>query len=128
MGHSIVRRGGGWGLAVGLCVALIFSACGGDEERGTAEGEEAVGAGGTPVAITNFAFEPQELQVAPGTKVTWTNKDSATHAVQDLSELNRPISPDLLEGYSFSITYKEPGSYPYNCGRHPFMTGTVKVA
>ena len=133
MGHSIARPGGRWGLAFGLGAALIFSAlifsaCGGDEGRGTAEGEEAEGGGGTPVAITNFAYEPQELQVAPGTKVTWTNKDSATHTVQDLSELDRPISPDLLEGYSFSITYEKPGSYPYNCGRHPFMTGTIKVA
>ena len=116
MGHSIVRRGGRWSLAVGLGVALTFSACGGDEGRETA------------VTIMNFAYEPQELQVAPGTKVTWTNKDSATHTVQDLSELNRPISPDLLESYSFSITYEKPGSYAYNCGRHPFMTGTVKVA
>ena len=127
MGHSIVLRGGRWSLAVGLGVALTFSACGGDEGRETADGEEAVAAG-TPVTIMNFAYEPQELQVAPGTKVTWTNKDSATHTVQDLSELNRPISPDLLESYSFSITYEKPGSYAYNCGRHPFMTGTVKVA
>ena len=127
MGLSIVRPGGRWDLAVGLTVALMFSACGGDE-REAADDEQVEGAAGTPVAITNFAYEPQELQVAPGTKVTWTNKDSATHTVQDLSELNRPISPDLLAGYSFSITYEKPGSYPYNCGRHPFMTGTIKVA
>ena len=117
-----------WRTAVvALGAAFILSACGGDDRR-AADDEEAESAGGTPVAITNFAFEPQELQVAPGTKVTWTNKDSATHTVQDLSELDRPVSPDLLEGYSFSIAYEKPGSYPYNCVRHPSMTGTVKVA
>ena len=59
--------------AVALGAALILSACGGDggskaEDGKAAEAEE--GAGGTPVTITNFVYEPQELQVAPGTKVT----------------------------------------------------------
>ncbi len=131
MGPSITRPGGRWGLAVALGAALIFSACGGDGDAGgskSSEGKETEGAGGTPVAITNFVYEPQELQVAPGTKVTWTNKDSAPHNVQDLSDLNITISPDLLEGYTFSITYEKPGSYPYNCSLHPYMTGTIKVA
>lgn len=114
-----------WRLAaIALGAVLIVSACGGDER----EAEEEPGSiPGTPVAITNFAYEPQELQVPPGTKVTWTNKDSATHDVQDLSDLDIPISPNLLQGYSFSITYDKPGTYPYNCSLHPYMTGTIKV-
>jgi plastocyanin len=124
--------GGRSGLAVALGVVLILSGCG-DEGNEAANGkaaerDEAEVRGGTPVAITNFMYEPQEIQVTPGTKVTWTNKDSAVHTVQDLSDLNIRTSPDLLEGYTFSITYKEPGSYPYNCKLHPYMTGTVKVA
>ena len=118
---------------VALGVVLIFAACGSDGGSEAADGkaarrDEAEVAGGTPVSIANFVFEPQEIQVPPGTKVTWTNKDSAPHDVQDLSALKIPISPELLEGYSFSITYRNPGSYPYNCSLHPFMTGTVKVA
>ena len=115
--------------AVALGATLIFAACGGDGgSKEAAQGEEAEVASGTPVAITNFMYEPQELQVPPGTKVTWTNKDSAPHDVQDLSDLKIPISPELLQGYKFSITYRMPGSYPYNCSLHPYMTGTVKVA
>ena len=117
--------------AVVLGAALIFFACGddgGSKADGKADEGETEGAGGTSVAITNFIYEPQEIQVPPGTKVTWTNKDSATHNVQDLSDLEIPISPDLLEGYSFSITYRKPGTYPYNCSLHLYMTGTVKVA
>ena len=128
MGHSIARPGGRWSLAVAVGVALILAACGGGGDGGSkADREESEVAPGTPVAITNFLYEPQELQVTPGTKVTWTNKDSATHNVQDLSDLKIPISPDLLQGYKFSITYAKPGTYPYNCSLHPFMTGTVKV-
>lgn len=124
MGRSIAR----WGLAVALGIALISSACG-DEASNDADRAEddAEVAGGTPVAITNFVYEPQELTVAPGTKVTWTNKDSAPHNVQDISELNIRISIDLKQGETFSITYQNPGSYSYICSLHPFMTGTVKV-
>ena len=117
-------------VAVVLGAALIFAACGGDggsKADRNADEAETEGGGGTPVAIANFVYEPQELQVPPGTKVTWTNKDSAPHNVQDLSDLKIPISPDLLEGYSFSITYWKTGTYPYNCSLHPFMTGTIKV-
>ena len=125
--------GGRWALAVALGVVLILSGCGGDggskaADRKAAERDEAEVRGGTPVAITNFMYEPQEIQVTPGTKVTWTNKDSARHNVQDLSDLDIPISTDLYEGYTFSITDRKPGTYAYNCSLHPFMTGTVKVA
>ena len=119
-------------VAVALFGVLIFSACGGgdtDGEKSTKgkERDAAVGTPGTPVEITNFLYEPKEVQVAPGTRVTWTNKDSAPHNVQDLSDLNVPISRDLGRGESFSIRYEKPGSYPYVCGLHTWMTGTVKV-
>ena len=130
VGHSIARPGGWWSLAVTLGVVLILSACGGDADGGrskAAEREEAESREGTSVAITNFRFEPQEVQVPPGTKVAWINKDSATHKIQDLSDLNIPISRDLPEGYRYSIRYEKPGSYSYVCAIHPFMTGTVKV-
>jgi plastocyanin len=130
MGRSVVQWGGRWGLALLLGVGLILSACGGDADAGgsnAAEGQDAEGAAGTPVTIANFVYEPQEVQVAPGTKVTWTNKDSAIHNVQDLSDLNIPISRHLPQDYKYSIRYDKPGSYPYNCSLHPYMTGTVKV-
>jgi plastocyanin len=112
-------------------VVLVFSACGSDGEGQGAEGKVAEGkeaeASGTPVAIANFLFDPQEIEVPAGTKVTWTNKDDAPHNVQDLSELNTPISPDLNKDDTFSITYAKAGTYPYVCALHSYMTGTVKV-
>src|SRR3990170_605206 len=124
MGHSLLRSGGRWGLAIGLGVVLIFSACGGaDAEGNGAEAkDEKKSAKGKPVAITNFLFEPQEVQVPPGTEVTWTNEDDAPHNVQDLSDLNTPISADMNKGDTFSITYPKPGTYPYVCGLHTYMT------
>ncbi|MDP3888518.1 MAG: hypothetical protein Q8Q24_00595, partial [bacterium] len=38
------------------------------------------------IAAQNFAFNPQVLNVAAGTKVTWTNQDSTLHDVTSLTE------------------------------------------
>ena len=132
MGDSILRSGGRWGLAVGLGVALLFSACGSDAKGKDAKandgaGKQANSAPGTAVDIVDFAFSPQEAAVPAGTKVTWTNKDDTSHNVQDLSELNTPISPEMKQGDTFSITYAKPGTYKYVCGLHTYMTGSVKV-
>ncbi len=129
----MLRPSGRCGLAVGLGAVLIFSACSGadaegnDPEAKDGKGNDANSALVTPVSISNYLFAPQEIQVTPGTKVTWTNQDDAPHNVQDLSELNTPISPDLNKDETFSIRYTNPGSYPYLCGLHTYMTGTVKV-
>ena len=39
-----------------------------------------------------------------------------------------PVSPPLAQGDTFSITYPEPGVYPYICGIHISMEGSVEVA
>ncbi len=133
MRHSFLRSGGRWGLAVGMGVALIFSACGSEPESKAAQGrtaddKEAKSASGKPVNIANFLFEPQAVEVPAGTTVTWTNQDDAAHNVQDLSDLDTPISKDLSKGDTFSITYPKAGTYPYVCGLHTYMTGNVKVS
>src|SRR5919204_1410029 len=37
------------------------------------------GSGTVDVSIQNFAFQPQNVTIAPGTTVRWTNMDSAPH-------------------------------------------------
>jgi plastocyanin len=73
------------------------------------------------------AFDPEELTVAAGTTVTWTNDDEAEHAIQDDSELGADESPELSQDDTFELTYDEPGEYPYICGIHNYMTGTIVV-
>ena len=36
---------------------------------------------GAQVSIDNFTFSPAELTVAPGTEVTWTNRDDIPHTI-----------------------------------------------
>jgi plastocyanin len=40
----------------------------------------------------------------------------------------RSGSDDLGEGDAFSFTFDQPGSFPYICGIHNYMRGTVTVS
>ena len=133
-------------LATVLLVAGL-AACGSDDDGGATaagdgdtsttaadtsetsaapEGGAAPDAGAAPeVDIVDFAFAPEELVVAAGTTVTWTNKDDATHSVA-VSALDEE-SDDMAKGDTFEITYDEAGEYPYVCGIHNYMKGTVTV-
>ena len=81
--------------------------------------------GSATVEIRDFAFNPAELTVQPGTVVTWTNGDSETHTIE--SDDGSFDSPDLDSGATFSFTFNEPGTFPYICGIHTSMHGTIVV-
>lgn len=80
------------------------------------------------VVMQNFAFNPASLSVKVGTKVTWTNSDSAPHTVVSDPNGNMFNSQTLQEGDSFSFTFDKVGSFPYHCSIHPDMRGTIVVA
>jgi len=79
------------------------------------------------VSIQNFAFNPVNISVKAGTKVTWTNKDSAPHTVTETDDKTGPSSGNLNNSDSYSFTFTKPGIYHYSCSVHPNMTGTVTV-
>jgi plastocyanin len=79
------------------------------------------------VTIDNFAFGPGAITVAPGTKVTWTNRDDEPHTVVSADDPRTFKSGALDTGENFSFTFDKPGTYRYFCSIHPHMTGTVVV-
>jgi plastocyanin len=79
------------------------------------------------VTISNFAFSPAILSVAPGTKVTWTNSDEEPHAVTSADAGATFKSAALDTDDKFSFTFDKPGTYKYFCSIHPHMTGTIVV-
>lgn len=79
------------------------------------------------VTIENFAFAPAMLTVAPGTKVTWTNKDGEPHTVMSGDGGQGFKSQALDTDDKFSFTFDKPGTYKYFCSIHPHMSGTVVV-
>src|SRR6266436_1972577 len=88
------------------------------------------GAGQAPassaeVKIDNFSFGPTTLTVAPGTTVTWTNRDDIPHTVVSDDKVFKSKVLDTDE--KFSYTFTKPGTYGYFCSIHPKMTGKVVV-
>lgn len=85
-----------------------------------------------PVSMDGFEFTPQELTIAVGDTVQWTNTaddewHSATHVpVAGKDQLFD--SPELFAGDPpFSFTFDTAGRYDYFCRNHPHMTGTITV-
>ncbi len=78
------------------------------------------------ISIKGFAFNSSNLTVKKGTKITWTNSDSAPHTVTSDSGtfLN---SATLQLGESYSQTFDQVGTFSYHCAIHPMMKGSITV-
>jgi len=75
------------------------------------------------ILIENHAFNPGVLTIKAGDSVTWTNKDSVSHSVV-FADFESGL---LKKGDSFTHVFDTAGSFKYNCGPHPDMTGTIEV-
>lgn len=97
-----------------------------DETRKSAEKRGVVDDQGSVVInIENFAFEPGEITVATGTKVTWLNKDKVPHtATGDDEGFDSGI---LKQGEEFSDVFASPGTFGYHCIPHPKMKARIIV-
>jgi plastocyanin len=80
----------------------------------------------TTVSIKNFAFNPPNATVAPGTPVTWVNNDQVSHTAT--ANDGAFDSGTLQPGQSYSFKFDKPGTYAYHCEIHPYMTATVTVS
>jgi plastocyanin len=75
----------------------------------------------------NLGFEPSTITVVIGVNntVIWKNEDSDWHDVH--SDTGLFYSGIIQPGTSWTYTFTTPGTYPYVCDPHPWMTGTVIV-
>ena len=123
------------GLAVGAAAALTAGAIlGCFSDRGTSapteEGECRFPAGedipgSTIVVIRDFTFEPAEVRVRSGERVTWVNCDQDSHtSTADGGEWSSPL---LAPGDAFTQSFETPGELTYHCEPHPFMRARVIV-
>lgn len=141
-------------IIAGACVAvLLMAGCGdGDEATSptsttagsTVPGQEAIDLSGedfedltdqseVDVQARDNTFLADYIIVKVGTTVTWTNRGRTEHNVLPADEgAFTPIEvADLEPGMSASITFDEPGDYPYYCSLHGTrtkgMVGAVRV-
>jgi plastocyanin len=78
----------------------------------------------TTVEIRNNTFNPAQLNVAPGTTVTFVNNDNVPHtATSDTKLFDLEIPP----GSSYPVVLEGEGTVPYHCELHPEMKGTIVV-
>lgn len=74
------------------------------------------------VRITNFAFEPANLIVAPGDTVTFINDDNAPHTATSSGDFD---TGRLDRGDRATVTISGAGRFNYRCTFHPMMKGSI---
>ncbi len=83
----------------------------------------------TAVVIHTFGFRPKQLEVRVGTRVVWTNDDEVEHTVTAVADSGAPLFSGVLsgKGKTFNLTFDRAGTFAYQCTRHTFMRGEIRV-
>jgi plastocyanin len=120
--------------ALVLCNTLL-AACGGQSGGANDPVEKA---GNTPQAadreaatvqirIDNFTFEPAEVTIPAGTKVTWVNHDDVPHTATSTARPRQFDSGTLDTDEQFSHVFATPGTFDYFCALHKHMTARIII-
>lgn len=110
-------------------LALLVGACGGSSNDGGAaelptipasQFEDLTSKTVVQVDAVDNAFEPRYITIKPGTKVEWTNTGRNPHNVVPVEEGQFRAIPvtSFQSGQSATVTFDEPGTYPYYCSLH----------
>lgn len=118
------------GAALVVATGVVFvahdaapSAAGTQQAAGPATATDAV-------QIKDFLYDPAAITVAVGTKITFTNADSAPHTATSGPSPNPDgvFDTDILQkGQSKAVKLAKAGTFAYYCTLHPFMKATVTV-
>jgi plastocyanin len=134
-------RDGGLRLWLSILAMLAVAACGSSTSADRSRSPSAGTPGGSDrVLIHLVAYNPPSLEVASGSKVTWTQQDAGSHTVTSGTvdtdatgtSTTHPDgkfdSGELSTGAVFSQTFQAPGIYRYFCRIHPAtMHGVIRV-
>lgn len=75
-----------------------------------------------------YAFVPATLTIKVRTQVVWSNDSNAPHTVSsDSGVFNTPNPLGINPGQTYAFTFTKPGTYPYYCNIHTYMTGKIVV-
>lgn len=130
--REFLTAAGGSAAAVAATAQSAAAQEGGGNESGGGGGTETVAVG----PGNSLVFEPEELEIAPGTTVEWV-WESDTHNVIP-SSVPEGASWEGTEGgesttydtgYTYSHTFETEGTYEYYCAPHESagMVGSVVV-
>lgn len=109
-------------LTLVLLPTLALGSCAGASDEGATGGEAGKRAA---LAIENFVFQPETLEVASGTRVKVSNKDDTAHTV---TAVDKSFDTGNIAGggeAEFALT--RVGEVAYSCSIHPYMRGVIRV-
>ena len=82
----------------------------------------------TLVIIKDFKFQPQEITIKRGQTISWENREKRQYHSVWFKALGEEEPEDyLFPDDTYEREFKQTGDFPYRCGPHPEMTGTVHV-
>jgi plastocyanin len=79
------------------------------------------------IVIDNFTYNPAEITITAGTKVTWVNHDDVPHTATSNVKPRKFDSGTLDTDDKFSYVFTAPGTYDYFCAVHKHMTARITV-
>jgi plastocyanin len=79
------------------------------------------------IIIDNFTFDPPDVTISAGTRVTWVNHDDVPHTATSTTKPRAFDSGTLDTDQKYSFEFKTAGVYEYFCAVHPKMTGRITV-
>jgi plastocyanin len=82
----------------------------------------------TLVIIKDYKFTPQDITIKKGQTLTWENREKRQYHSVWFEALGEEEPEDyLFPEDRYERLFPETGSFPYRCGPHPEMIGTVTV-
>jgi plastocyanin len=79
------------------------------------------------VIIKDFKFIPQEITIKRGQTINWVNAEKRQYHSVWFEALGEEEPDYIFPDENYEREFEEPGTFPYRCGPHPKMTGTVQV-
>ena len=80
------------------------------------------------VIIQNYKFIPPDITINQGQTLRWENREKRQYHSVWFEALGEEEPEDyLFPDDSYERRFDKPGTYPYRCGPHPEMLGTVTV-
>ena len=79
------------------------------------------------VIIKDFKFVPQEITIKAGQALRWENHEKRQYHSVWFEAQGEPEPDYFFPDVFYEREFSQTGSFPYRCGPHPKMTGTVHV-
>jgi plastocyanin len=123
-----------------LLVAVTLVACSDGDDSGASDvtiGDDFVdhqGQDALVITVRDNSFDDQHVVVSAGTEITFDNKGRNAHNALPVEDgaFEEVPTEDLQPGDAATVTFDEPGEYPYYCSLHGTesagMVGTIVVA